>query len=264
MTSFTEYLEAALDHALSTSDNGTDGGELEDVVALCAAGVATNHAGLTGQNFLRQFLWCVGSQQKNYDVRMSERPGGSFWAQQQAIFHDCDPGAVVAHARVIEASLEAERRYLSPAMVSATLSVARQIVDLGWPVFRDRFLPLPSDPQSQDLDDWLPLVWRLDELPRVGPTTGWYLLRNLLGAPVLKPDIHILAIAWHFFGDQPRPLQAMIARTREVWPQVCRRREAEARVLCPHLGVVDFILWWYRSQTGHPEDLAHEPPASYC
>lgn len=264
MPEFEDYLKAAMVHALSTASNDPNE-ELKYIVALCEGGATQNRSALGDAEFLRQILWCVGSQQKRYSVRMSAREGGTFWEQQQALFLDCNPATVVSERASIRRASRSGARYLSPAMVSAVLDVADEIIDTGWDKFRDHYLLLPVDPDDTHTDAWLPLVRRLDSLPRVGPTTAWYLLRNLLGAPVLKPDVHVLAIAWDFFGDLADPLEALRAEAIAAWPRMHAALGSPPNLPAdPHLGVIDYILWWFRSQVGEPAVPRHEPPASYC
>ena len=78
----------------------------------------------------------------------------------------------------------------------------------------------------------------------VGNATAWYLIRNLYGAPFFKPDLHINAIEKHFFCSGN--LNEMSAAVRQLWPKVC----TDSRISPVHLGVVDYILWWYREETG--------------
>lgn len=264
MSDFEQYLADALDHALSRADDGTDHGELSEVVELCRRGVVANHDAMQPERFMLQLMWCIGSAQKDYETRIVERPGGSFWNRQKALFRHGVPEQIVADAIAIKREYAQDKRYLRPEWVGAVVQIASALTDATWPVYRSRVLPLPSDPETQELDAWLPTVRALDRLPWVGSTTGWYLLRNLLGAPVFKPDLHVLAIAWNYFGHEERPLTAMVASTRRAWPRICEARGAEERVLSPHLGVVDFILWWYRRETGLPRQLAFIPPTTYC
>ena len=84
----------------------------------------------------------------------------------------------------------------------------------------------------------------------VGDALAWYLIRNLYGAPFFKPDVHIKAIAGHFFGSAPDPVEALAAACRLHWPEVC----SESRLLPVHLAEVDYILWWCRRETGEPAD----------
>ena len=260
---FVAYVDAALQHALRRASDRTDGGELDGVVSLCDEGVPSRHRRLTSEDFLWQFVWCTGSQQKDYGVRMRPREGGSYWERQQKLFHDFEAKRICADADDVRARHAEDACYLHPRVVDATLAVAEMICGSGWAEFKKRYLPIPDPPETSDPDAWVPTVRRLDELPRVGETTAWYLLRNLLGAPFFKPDIHIVAIAWHFFPRAERPVHALVEATNQEWPGVCARHHASKRVLCPHLGVVDYVLWWYRRETGEPP-AAEDVPRSYC
>ena len=98
------------------------------------------------------------------------------------------------------------------------------------------------------MEDWLSAYSALDRLPMVGDAIAWYLIRNLYGAPFFKPDLHINAIKRHFFGNGD--LNEMSATVRQLWPQVC----TDSRLARVHLGVVDYVLWWYRMNTGRPAE----------
>jgi len=80
----------------------------------------------------------------------------------------------------------------------------------------------------------------------IGEANVWFLLRNLFGAPFLKPDIWIKDIANRYFGAQKDPVAALSAAVRASWPRVCRDR----RLLPVHLGEVDIILWAYERGIG--------------
>jgi hypothetical protein len=82
----------------------------------------------------------------------------------------------------------------------------------------------------------------------VGDAIAWFLIRDLYGGRFFKPDVHILAIARHFFsgGD---PLKELTDAVRQEWKSIC----TDKRFLPVHLGEVDLILWWYRRRTGIPE-----------
>lgn len=261
---YSSYMATALEHSIQRALARTDNGEFMDIVSVCTVGAESARAGLFPDRFVRQHLWCTGSQRKDYGVRMMARPGGSFWQRQLRLFRDGVPAAIVTEEDEIRSEYEDDNRYLAPKVVDAVIEVATEIEQQGWAAFRDTYLCLPADPETEALEDWLPTVRALDSLPWVGPTSAWYLLRNLLGAKVFKPDTHILAIAWHFFGEQDDPLAAMAEATRTLWPSICEDQGVAGDVACPHLGVVDFILWWHRRETGEPSLLAHQPPASYC
>jgi endonuclease III len=134
-------------------------------------------------------------------------------------------------------------------MVEAIFGTAELMVARTWESFKAEYLLLPPNPQSESLTDWRPAHAALDSLPMVGEATAWYMLRNLYGAPVFKPDVHICAIAKHFFPQAEAPLEAMTVAVRELWEHVCQ----EKRLLPVHMGEVDFVLWWYRQSTGVPE-----------
>src|SRR5205814_8866719 len=112
-----------------------------------------------------------------------------------------------------------------------------------WKAFKRDYLLLPENPETESLDDWWPGYSALDRLPMVGDAIAWYLIRNLYGAPFFKPDLHIKGIEKQFFGNGN--LDAMSAEVRRLWPRVC----TDSRIARVHLGVADYILWWYRRQT---------------
>jgi hypothetical protein len=132
-------------------------------------------------------------------------------------------------------------------MVNAIISTAIEMRE-GWDAFKKSNLLLPGNAESESMDDWWDAHSALDNLPMVGEAIGWYLIRNLYGAPFFKPDLHINAIAMHFFGEAGIP--AMSVAVRELWPQTC----SDARFEKVHLGVVDYMLWWYRQTTNDPPD----------
>jgi hypothetical protein len=118
----------------------------------------------------------------------------------------------------------------------------------SWTAFKREYLLLPKNPETESTEQWLPAHAALDSLPMVGNAIAWYLLRNLYGAPFFKPDLHINAIEKHFFGSGN--LMEMSSAVRQLWPKVC----TDVRISPVHLGVVDYILWWYREETGDPPD----------
>ena len=120
----------------------------------------------------------------------------------------------------------------------------------SWDAFKAEYLLLPANPESESLDDWWGAYSALDRLQMVGPAISWYLIRNLYGAPFFKPDLHINAIVKHFFG--PSKLTEISDAVRDLWPQVC----SDPRWPVAHLGVADYMLWWYRQSTSDPPDGA--------
>lgn len=74
------------------------------------------------------------------------------------------------------------------------------------------------------------------------------LLRNLYGAPFLKPDVHILAIASTASGT-PRAPGGPSVRTTQVLGR-CHGPPSRLRPI--HMGICDYVLWWYRQRTGLP------------
>lgn len=158
----------------------------------------------------------------------------------------------MADARAIPADWAASKCNLSPKTVAAMLETAKMITGMGWDPFRAEYLFLPADPEADTPVAWNATYWALRELKQVGHAISWYLIRNLFGGPFFKPDIHIEAIAWHFFAEEDDPVEAMASAVRQCWPRVCSDR----RLLPVHLGEVDYILWWHRRNTGAPEVAA--------
>jgi hypothetical protein len=133
-------------------------------------------------------------------------------------------------------------------MLDAVIATATKVAG-GWGAFKVEYLLLPDNPDSELLDDWWQSYSKLDDLPMVGRAIAWYLIRNLYGAPFFKPDLHINAIVKHFFG--PDRLSEMSRAVRQLWPKVCD----DPRWPVVHLGVADYMLWWYRQSTGEPQGV---------
>jgi PHD/YefM family antitoxin component YafN of YafNO toxin-antitoxin module len=247
---FPDCLSAAAALALADEANGIDDGELRGVVERCRLGPVAARAQLTPTAFLRQALWCIGSIQKSYAVRIA------YWDDQEALFRGCDPAAVTTDSKQILEEWTAYKRYLNARMVKAIIEIATRIQRLGWDAFCDRYLALPSDPNSRRAADWEPVAWALQDLPMVGHAISWYLLRNLYGAPCFKPDVHILAIAEHFFGSAPDPVSELAGATERCWNACVGRHDP--RLVEFHLGIADYLLWWYRRRTGLPGAIGDE------
>ena len=181
---------------------------------------------------------------------------GKYWDSQLSLFRQHDPARIVADQAAIRREWQEENRYLNSKTVEAMIMTAG-LVNRSWDAFKGEYLPLPENPESELLSDWLPSHAALDRLPRVGFAVAWFLIRNLYGAPFFKPDLHINVIAHHFFKRAASPLEAMSMSVRESWEGVCR----DERLKPVHLGEVDYILWWHRSNTGLPEA---QSPVSCC
>ena len=239
---FEVYLSHALDRAKSDEANRQDDTNLQWVNSHCRRGVKVNSARITEASFLEDYLWCVGSTQKDYAVH------SRFWKDQIVLFRECNAARIVADSSEIRSEYEKSKCYLSPKTVDAMLETANRITSSGWDQFQARYLVLPREPEAETPAAWNPTYRALRELKEVGHVISWYLIRNLFGGPFFKPDIHIKAIADHFFPDQKDPLEYMGSEVRRVWPQVC----SDSRLLPVHLGEIDYILWWYRRSTGVP------------
>jgi hypothetical protein len=168
-----------------------------------------------------------------------------------ALFRQCKAADVVRDAENIRAEWAAKKRDLNSKMLEAVIATATEVAE-GWDAFKREYLPLPAKPESESLDDWWRAYSARDRLPMVGWALSWYLIRNLYGAPFFKPDLHINAIVKHFFG--PDKLPEMSSAVRHLWPEVC----ADPRWPVVHLGVADYILWWYRQSTNDPPDETAE------
>jgi hypothetical protein len=170
----------------------------------------------------------------------------SFWDRQKALFRGCDAGRIVSEAVQLRSEWENSKCFPNKKMVDSMLFVSAFIVAEGWDTFKRKYLPLPSDPEAETAEGWSDAYWLLDQFPLVGEAVAWYLIRNLYGGPFFKPDVHILAIAQHFFPDETAPVDALAVAARQEWPTAC----TDARLQPVHLGVVDYVLWWYRRSTG--------------
>ena len=239
---FESYLVAAFDRSLQDETLGTDDGNMDFTNKLCRAGVRRNWEQLTAYRFVHEFLWCVGSAQKPWERHVQ------FFQLQEKLFRDFCANAIVAEERQIRREWESRKCDLNLKMVNSVIRVAVEIVASGWENFKEKRLLLPNDPETLDSDDWKLSLRQLKGFPQVGEALSLYMLRTFYGAPFFKPDIHILAIADHFFGNHRRPIMAMTDAVRQLWPKVC----TEPRFLPVHIGEVDYILWWYRRSTGQP------------
>jgi hypothetical protein len=240
--SFESYLKSALELALEDERQGRDGGNLNRINKLCRTPVQENWEALTEERFLQTLLWCVGSVRKPWKTHQK------YYPRQLELFYSCDSQAIVANENQIRTDWIREKRDLNERMVNAVMNVAKQIVNDGWMEFKQRKLLLPNDPETDDLNHWRPALKELKSLPQIRTALSSYLLRNLYGAAVFKPDVHIICIAEHFFGEYKDPIRAMTNAVKRLWPKVCN----DERFLPVHIGEVDYILWWYRSRTGKP------------
>jgi hypothetical protein len=241
---FRTYLKAAVDRALEDEHTGEDSGNLQWIHNLARRGAEKNWKALTPKGFLEQYLWCVGGIQKRYKVREAHFP------LQVKLFHSCDATAISHHETAIRASWRKDKCDLNSRMFEAVISTAKEVA-VDWDGFKDKHL---LDPRSESMDDWWGVYDALDRLPMVGDAIAWYLIRNLYGGPFFKPDVHITAIADHYFNSR---VDAMSQDVRKLWPQVC----SDSRLKSVHLGEVDYILWWYRRITGDPRTPQSGPKA---
>jgi len=239
---FAEYLEAAVDKALSDAAAGTDNGDLEWINKRCRKGVRQNHENLDSLEFLEAYLSGVGIISKDYDVRQRH------WEGQMELFRRCDARRVVSDVISIWREWENSKCYLNKRMVNSVIFTAALIAAEGWEVFKAKYLPLPKEPEAETKAVWRDAHWLLDQFPMVGEATAWYLIRNLYGGPFFKPDVHISAIAKYFFGSADA-VEALAGAVRQAWPKACR----DSRFQPVHLGEVDYILWRHQRSKGIPE-----------
>lgn len=241
---FKGYIEDAV--ALFAGDLLTDANLREDFDEFeqrCRRGVAANHAALDASTFMRQVIWTIGSTQKRYEVRMQ------YWEAQQALFRAGDPDAIRDEEKAIRAQWKKAKVYLGPKQFEAIVAIGKIVAKTSWKPFKQRYLLLPQDPATESCAAWSDAHWALRELPQVGYAIGYYLLRNLYGAPFLKPDVHILAIANSYFGDAADPLAALQFELHKCWDDASARLP---RLRPIHMGICDYVLWWYRQRTGLP------------
>ena len=231
---FREYLQKAHDRAIQDRANKEDGRNLDTIHKRCRNGVKANWEDLDAVTFFRQYFQCTGAAGKKYVVR--ER----FRDAQVELFRGLDPTAVARDGDQIRKEWKEKRRYLHPEVVKAIIQVAGQLAD--WDQFKASYLLLPDNPETELTTDWLAAYWRLRKLPWVGFATSWYLIRNLYGARVFKPDVHILDITEFFFGPEALPQDDLAEAVLRYWPEVC----STPWLLPTHLGELDYILWWYR------------------
>jgi hypothetical protein len=236
------YLRAAFARALEDSEKERDHGDLMYFNEVCRRGVSHNWSVLDPVQFLSAYHRCIAAAAKQAAVVEKN------WDRQVALFRRHDAARIVADEDKIWEEWEQDKCYLSPRMVGAVITTAA-LIDRSWSSFKSEYLLLPGNPESESLEDWYPAHAALDYLPMVGEATAWYLIRNLYGAPVFKPDVHIWAIAHHFFPDAKSPLDSLSRAVRELWREIC----LDYRFLPVHLGEVDYIMWWYRQNTGLPE-----------
>jgi hypothetical protein len=230
---FQAYLTKAVNATLAEDP------ALQGLHKLCRTGVLRNWNAVQPDGFLGDYLWCVGSIQKPF-----ERHAKQYEECQLKLFRDCDPSQIARDARAIRAEWNKCKCDLNRRMLEAVIRTATEIAS-GWDAWKRDNLLLPPNPESERTEDWWEAFAALDRLPMIGPALAWYLIRNLYGAPFFKPDLHINAIANHFFAGD---LEAMASAVRRLWPAVCKDRQYHP----VHLGEVDFMLWWYRRKSNDP------------
>jgi len=153
--------------------------------------VKKNLTDLQPEEFLEAYLWCVGSIQKKFTTHEKKFP------DQKVLFRQCDPKKITRNADKIRSEWKKSKCDLNLRMFEAVVTTAGKVAD-NWDAFKEDYLPLPDDPESESPKEWRAAFIALDRLPMVGWAIGWYLIRNLYGAPFFKPDLHINAIVDHF------------------------------------------------------------------
>jgi len=240
---FKNYLQQALDYALCDEREENDYGNLKWVHELSRKGVQQNWTELTAATFLKQYLWCVGSIQKKYCTHEK------YYPSQKKLFRNCNAKRIASEAKLIRKEWETSKCDLNSRMLEAMIFTATEVAK-GWDDFKTNNLLFPVNPESAAVDDWWEAYRALDDLRMVGDALAWYLVRNLYGAPFFKPDLHINTIASHFFGKTRNSLKELATAAVSAWPSVCN----DKRFLPPHLGEIDYILWWFRQNTGLPKN----------
>jgi hypothetical protein len=233
---FHDYLAAAWAKARQEAE------EIEFFHTLCRTGVSENHQKLEQLRFLEAYHRCIAVIAKRADVVEMH------WDNQVVLFRNHDVSRIVHEQARIRREWSNKKCFLSPKMVDAMIRTGKLLDESGWKVFKARYLLLPENPESESLEDWAPAHGALDILPMVGNATAWYLIRNLYGARVFKPDVFICRITDHFFPGAKSPWDALAQAVHEAWDQVCH----EDRFRPVHLGEVDYVLWWYARKTGLP------------
>src|SRR5436309_140134 len=115
---FKKYLKAALEMALSDESSGDDKGNLRWMHRRCRRGVRKNWTDLTSEEFLEQYLWCVGSIQKKFTVWEKHFPAA------MKLFRQCNARKIIREVTVIRSEWEASKCNLKSRMVEAVLSTA--------------------------------------------------------------------------------------------------------------------------------------------
>lgn len=245
-TSFADYLKAAWTQVQMAAESGTENGDLAYFNGLCRRGVRANWSALEPKSFLENYHRCIAVIAKR--VAVVEK----FLPSQVVLFRDHDAARIIAEQESIWDEWKKKKRFMNSKMVNAMIETSK-LLNGRWDWFKGKYLRMPVNPESESLTDWMHVHQSLDQLPMVGWANAWYLIRNLYGAPVFKPDVHICAIAGYFFPNAEEPLTAMSQAVRELWEDLCDNE----RFLPVHLGEIDYILWWYRQATGLPEIQAH-------
>jgi hypothetical protein len=194
---------------------------------------------LTGKDFLEAYLWCIAG------IRIPATSLAKKWDRILSLFRKCEPKIVAREGGKIKDKWRQEKLGLNEGKVDAFLQTATDVAE-DWDVFRDKYVPEPPKPDSEQTEDWQSVFSALDQLPFVGAAVGWFLVRNVYGGAFFKPDTHLVCIAQHYFNGD---LEAMAMELRRLWPAVCSDR----RFHPVHIGEVDYFVWNYRRMTGKPE-----------
>ncbi|SRR5713226_6843775 len=236
---FEDYLRKAVARVKEDARKKQENGDLNYFINLCRTGVKKNWESLDRTKFFETYHRCIAASGKKVSTLMKYLEG------QATLFRHLNPSLIKRDRREIRREHRRTPCYLSPRMVEAMIKTATLIMARPWPAFKAEYLLLPKNAETESLDDWRPARAALKRLPMVGDANGWYLIRNLYGARVMKPDVWIMRIAKRFFPHAKSPPDALAEAVRRSWNRVCPNEPV-------HLGKVDYILWWYSQATGYP------------
>lgn len=82
---FAEYLRHAVTFAMEAYESGADKGALKRRLLRLRQSVHANWTATTSEQFMREYIFCVGSIQKPYARRMDDTRGPSYWERQLAL-----------------------------------------------------------------------------------------------------------------------------------------------------------------------------------
>src|SRR5438552_2291069 len=117
---FREYLQKAVNLALE-DEGKEDGDNLKWILERTRKGVKKNWTDLQPQEFLEEYLWCVGGIRKRFTTRAKKYP------DQVKLFRECDPKKVTLDAERIRSEWKHSKCDLNSRMLEAVLSTAEMI-----------------------------------------------------------------------------------------------------------------------------------------